>query len=412
MVPGQVSELVEMMRTTADDPDIALTEFDPADARVRITDAIELGAITFPPLETDTWPACRPLVEWAVGLLPDGGTGYVRPEWTDGDKQALTDRFFASPFGAALDDDDRRGLLDSLLWFGTDYGPGDPLRWSPVAVEIVLADWIPRKIVADAPYLAQAPDLLRAFIRFSHAERGIRAELTAETLDAVDELEPEYQATIRSPRPQGPAALLAAMGALDPEGPWGDVAAGEPLTFGAIMLERLYPAVGGAQALDALDDVPLPDEAFDWARVPAEARERAGEVLALVDRAARALLDVELRTAARRLLARHRGRDPQALRRGRADTTAAAICWIAAKANDVFDETDLTVKQLLDWFGVSPKHALPAGQVPAASDRHRSRSVRLRRSGPRLPRLPDRGPAGRDHRRTGPVPGIAAERRR
>src|SRR3954451_9560177 len=207
------------MRTTADDPDTTLTALQPADARARITGAVELAAITFPPLETDTWPACRPLVEWAVGLLPPGGTGYVQPEWTEDDKQALTERFFASPFGAGLDDADRRGLLDSLLWFGTDYGPGDPLRWSPVAAEILLADWIPRKIVADVRYLAQAPELLRAFIRFSHAERGIRPGLTAETLAAVDELEPHYQATIRTPRPQAPAALLAAFGAFDPDLP-------------------------------------------------------------------------------------------------------------------------------------------------------------------------------------------------
>ena len=201
VVPGSLPELSDLMRTTADDPDTTLTDLDPADARARITEALELSAMTSPPIETDTWPACRPLVEWAVGLLPAGGVGYRRPQWTDEDKQALADRFFASPFGTGLDDADRRDLLESLLWFGTDYGPGDPLRWSPVAVEILLADWIPRKIMADGRHLAQAPDLLRAFIRFSHAERGIRSELTEETLAAVDEYEPGYQARIRTRRP-------------------------------------------------------------------------------------------------------------------------------------------------------------------------------------------------------------------
>jgi hypothetical protein len=57
--------------------------------------------------------------------------------------------------------------------------PGDPQRWSPVAVEILLADWIPRKITARAEQLSKAPDLLRAFIRFCHAEREIRPALTA-----------------------------------------------------------------------------------------------------------------------------------------------------------------------------------------------------------------------------------------
>lgn len=354
VVPGGMSELVERLESMSADPDTTLTRLDPADARARITEAMELSAITFPPIETDTWPACRPLVEWMAGLQPGGGTGYVRPEWTDEDKRSLTERFLASPFGAGLDDADHRGLLESLLWFGTDYGPGDPLRWSPVAVEILLADWIPRKIVADVPYLQQAPDLLRAFIRFSHAERGIRAELTAETLAAVDELEPEYQQTIRSPRPQGPMALLARMSALDPDGPWDDDGDEELLPFGEIMLQRLYPAVGGAQALDELDDEPLPDEPFDRSRVPAEARERAAEVVVLIDQCCRALLDRELRTAARRLLARIAQIDPQLLRRGRPDTTAAAVCWIVGKANDVFDHDGFTVKQLLDWFGVSP----------------------------------------------------------
>jgi hypothetical protein len=208
--------LIEQMMSVDANPDIVARDLGPADARVRITEAIERGAITFPPCETDTWPACRPLVEWIIGMLPDAGIGYQRPEWDDAARDDLAERFLASPFGAGFDDDDHRALLGSLLWFGTDYGPGDPLRWSPTAVEILLADWIPRKIVAPAARLAKAPDLLRSFIRFSHHERGIRPALTDQTLAAVDEHEPDYQRVIRSPRPQGPAALLAAMDALDP----------------------------------------------------------------------------------------------------------------------------------------------------------------------------------------------------
>jgi hypothetical protein len=299
--------------------------------------------MVFPPLETETWPACRPLVEWAVGLLPTGGRGYVRPEWSDADRQALAERFLASPCAAGLDDPDSRDLLDTLLWFGTDYGPGDPLHWSPVAVEILLTDWIPRKIVADFRYLAKAPAVLRALIRFSHAERGIRTELTDETLDAVDQWEPEYQAAIRSPRLQGPDALLAAVGVLDPE---------EYLD--SVELDELRRAVGGARALDELDDAPLPDEPFAEERVPEVVRDRVAEVRELVDRCCDALLDVEHRTAARRLLAAVAEGDPNIFRRrGRAETAAAAVCWLVAKANRrVGYGGDLAAKDLLGWFGV------------------------------------------------------------
>ncbi|WP_100497726.1 DUF6398 domain-containing protein [Geodermatophilus chilensis] len=353
VVPGALPDLVELLQSEADDPDVTLTELDPADVRARITEAVEHGAMVFPPLESETWPACRPLVEWAVGLLPAGGRGYVRPQWSDTDRQALAERFLASPHADGLDDPDSRDLLDTLLWFGTDYGPGDPLRWSPVAVEILLADWIPRKIVADVAYLAKAPAVLRGLIRFSHAERGIRPGLTEETLAAVDELEPEYQETIRTPRPQGPEALLAAVGALDPEGPW--PLPGDPRAeFAALMREELGRAVGGGAALDRLDDTPLPDERFRWDGVPDQARERVAEVLELVDRFSDELLGVELRTAARRLLAAVAAADPALVRRGKAESVASAICWIVVKANDAFSDTGLAVKDLARWFGVGP----------------------------------------------------------
>jgi hypothetical protein len=217
VVPTDPQAAVEILQEDFD-PDVTVRALHPADARARLTESIEHGALIYPPIESDTWPSTRPLVEWMVSLLPEGGSGNQRPDWTAEQRQELAERFLASP--AAVDltlDDDLRELLDDVLWFGTDFGPGDPLRWSPVNVEILLVDWIPRKLVADVSRLERAPELLRALIRYSHAELGIRAELTAETLDAVDEWEPEYQEAIRTPRLQGPEALLARMGAVDEE---------------------------------------------------------------------------------------------------------------------------------------------------------------------------------------------------
>jgi hypothetical protein len=358
VVPESIGELESFMRAKVDDPDTVWRDLDMADARVRITDAIERAAMTVPAFETDTWPVCRPIVEWIVRRLPEGGTGYVRPEWSEGDQQQLADRFFASPYGAPLDDADHRGLLESLIWFGADYGPGDPLRWSTVAVEIILVDWIPRKIVADAPYLAKAPDLLRAFVRFCHAERGIRSDLTLETLAAIDTYEPEYQRTIRSPRPQGPMALLAAMGAVDPDGPWdmGELDLDDLGDHRSFMVELLREAAGGDEALAELDDEPLPDEDFDWTGIPDDVRDKVGEVLTLCDRCCDELLDVEHRTACRRLLARVAAGDPAVFRRKASSATAAAaICWIVGKDNDLFSPSGgrMLVKDLMAHFGLA-----------------------------------------------------------
>jgi hypothetical protein len=355
IVPEPLDDLVRFMRAKSDDPDTRWDDVDSADAKVRITEAIDVGVMTFPPFESDTWPACRPLVEWITRLLPDGGHGYDRPEWDDAALDAIERRFFDSDFAAGLDTEDHRGLLESLLWFGSDYGPGDPLRWSPVAVEILLDDWIPRKIVAPAEYLTKAPALLRAFVRFCHHERGIRPSLTAETLAAIDEWEPEYQATIRSSRPRGPATLIAAMGLIDLDGPW-STSDDDETTYAEIMLDALRRAVGSDAALDELVDVALPDEPFGWDEIPTDIHERVGEVLALTDRCCNETLDHEYRTACRRFLAAAAAGDPSVFRRkGRPDTAAAAICWVIGKANDLFSprEGGMLVKDLMGHFGLN-----------------------------------------------------------
>ena len=212
-IPDSIEAVIALMSQQDDTEDTEFRDLDPADARTRIEEAAHLTEITHPPIETDSWPGCRPLVEWVCRLLPEGGRGYQRPEWSEEETRHLADDFFASPFGAPLDDRPHRQLLDSILWFGTDYGPGDPMRWSPVAAEMLLGDWISRKIVADVEFLSLAPDLLRAFVRYCHDVRGIRAVHTTDTLEAIDRWTPGYLETIRSPRPQGvdPRALLASL---------------------------------------------------------------------------------------------------------------------------------------------------------------------------------------------------------
>lgn len=341
-----LDDIVEHLGTAAGaDPDMTTRPLDPADARARIGEAAELTAMIYPPIETDTWPSSRALVEWMTGLLPAGGTGYEVPEWSDEDLDHLAERFRASRFAEGTDG--TGGLLAVLMSFGTEQSLGDPMRWSPVAVEILLADWVPRTVVADVVFLAQLPDLLRAFIRFCHHERGVRAGLTEETLAAVDEYEAAYQQLIRSDRAQDPAGVLEAMGVIS------DVDLAE------IMLEDLAHAVGGEAALNELEAEPLPDEPFGWETVPADVHGRVGEVLELVDRCCAELLDTEYRTACRRLLCDIATGDPAVFRRrGKATTAAAALCWLVGKANPLFDREagtgpHLAVKHLTAHFGVS-----------------------------------------------------------
>ena len=349
VVPEPLNALLDHVSDAMVDPDQSLARVDPAKARAIIEQAIGLGARMYPPLESDSWPAGRPLVEWMVRLLPSGGVADEPREWSDDEREAIAADFFGSPFGAALDHPDERELLDSLLWYGTEFGTGDPLRWSPVSVEIVMVDWFPRKIVATPEYLAKMPELLRAFIRYCHDRQGIRAALTRETLAAVDRWEPDYQRVIRSSRPQGAHALLAGLLPIEAGDDWDD-----DRDLPQFALAALDRKVGGRLVLMNLDDDPLADEPFEWAGIAEDIRPMVRQVLEECDRCAAELLDSEHRTAMRRFLSRAAVGDPLAFRRKASPIRgAAAVAWVICRANETAGySSGLSVAELMAWFGV------------------------------------------------------------
>ena len=119
VVPGPLEDLAIKMGTLIEDADQSLTRTDPATARAVIELAIDSGSQLYPPLTSDSWPMCRPLVEWMLRMLPAGGVAGGRREWSEEEKAAIADTFFASPYGMPLDREDERDLLGSVLWFGT-----------------------------------------------------------------------------------------------------------------------------------------------------------------------------------------------------------------------------------------------------------------------------------------------------
>jgi hypothetical protein len=93
--------------------------------------------------------------------------------------------------------------------FACDYGAGDPLRWSPIAVEILLADWLPRKSILEPAEIAILPDILRRFVRFSARRKHLADELIAETLAAVDQFTPNFVEGMADGERAGPAKQVA-----------------------------------------------------------------------------------------------------------------------------------------------------------------------------------------------------------
>lgn len=72
-------------------------------------------------------------------------------------------------------------LARYLVDFKGDYRDGDPLRWSPILVEIALADWFPRKLNLDDDEIDALAGILRRWIRFAGEKSGLSEEAVLET---------------------------------------------------------------------------------------------------------------------------------------------------------------------------------------------------------------------------------------
>jgi len=361
IVPDPLEDLAIKMGTMIDDADQSLTRTDPATTRAVVEAAIDLGSQMYPPLTSDSWPMCRPLVEWMLRMLPTGGEAPDRREWSEEETTAIATDFFASAYGAKMDDADERDLLGSVLWVGTSFATRDPFRWSPVTVEMLLADWFPRKVIAEPAYLAKLPDLLRAYIRYCHDRNAIRGDLTEETLAAVDQWEPEYLQLINSDRQKAMAGLAEAL--FESERVKG-------LSDSEWTLEYLARDVGGVDALNALDEMPLLDEEFDWVGIPEEIRPVVQAILEQCDGCADALFDVEHRTAMRRFLARAARSDPKVFARKSSPVRgAAAVAWVITTGNRTAGvwSGEMTAKDLLAHFGVTGSVSDRAGTLMRAA---------------------------------------------
>lgn len=361
------SSLLARFRASDDDPDVVVDDLSLPDARARLADALANGAALESAPESDTWPGCRPLLEWACRLLPPGGTGYRRPVWDQRARDALARRFLRSRFATGLPEEICRGPLDLLVRFGCEEGSGDPLDWSPSRLEILVASWLGRQApVAPLELLV----VLRRFVAFCHDQRGLRPSLTRETLAATDHWTRPASPKARAARPVrstrgrvAPEGRPAASG--NPTGPRAEVLVSAAR---AQLLDDLARAVGGVEALESLDDEPLPPEEFCWDGVPDDVRAPVATVLATVDRCCEALFDLEARTVARRLLARAaRGEPGLFLRMSRPELTAAALCWLVGKANDLVGgrEDQVSVATLCAHAGLA--HTTVASRAAALS---------------------------------------------
>ena len=172
--------------------------------------AIEMYDIYLEPPVSDGARHLMPLLRSRLHLLPKPRR-IETPEVGEDERAALVAEFAASPEAAGLGRLDDRPAAEIAGWlvdFACDYGAGDPLRWSPIAVEIMLVDWLPRKVNLDTEEVDVMPDVLRRWVRFSARRKGLSDTVIAETLEAIDTFAPEFGAGMADTDRAGPAKQL------------------------------------------------------------------------------------------------------------------------------------------------------------------------------------------------------------
>jgi hypothetical protein len=227
LVTAEPAELRSDWVARAPTPIVPLTAQEAAD---RFATALVALDETFMPDLPDETRYLLPIASARMRALPRGvvAEGLEVPH---AERQAVIEGFLASPeaglTGAAATraghrsrsrpgSEDAAGNLRMLasyfVDFACDHGAGDPLRWSPIAVELILTDWFPRKVALEEAAAAAVPDALRRFARYAGRLKDLPEASVAETVTAVGKYESDYLAAMTDTSAYGPAkSIFAAM---------------------------------------------------------------------------------------------------------------------------------------------------------------------------------------------------------
>jgi hypothetical protein len=218
LLAESIEQVAEAMgrHSNGDEAELELERTPPGVAAGLIRAAIARTDMTWdPPVDDDFWSGR------ALALLrADQTPGTVEPpqptELSNEDRDRLRDEFLSSPEGREFAPDGDEAWVASLaIDFCAGYTDGDPLRWSPVVVELFMADWIPRKVLATPELLDRLPVALDAWVRFAARRRGIPEWAANQTRESIANWVQEMVKSALDPAVGGPSKqfLLAAQAA-------------------------------------------------------------------------------------------------------------------------------------------------------------------------------------------------------
>lgn len=193
-------EPLAMARDISVQEDTVPVPFDPQQAADVIRHHLEITDITMGEPFGEFSARTRFLVEGRLKALPDPRPmEEIDPNetWPEEARDKLVESFIRSRDGVAVLTAEAypdgkapprrvvRGIAHALVDFASDYGAGDPLRWSPTVAELFLLDYAPRKRVWRPNEVEWIPEVLDAWVTFAGRRSKLASQWVEETREAV-----------------------------------------------------------------------------------------------------------------------------------------------------------------------------------------------------------------------------------
>lgn len=189
------------------EPGVFQSDADPALMARLILDAIASGDMYLDNDWTPEYKRFRALIRARMRLLPAArGSRSPKAPGMRARRRLVAD-FLAS--GYAPDDGEAEAVASLCLDYSCDYLGEDGLRWSPIVVEQFMLDYLPRRVSLDMGHVRALPEVLRGWVRFALARRGLDERWIAETEAAVKRWARDFRAAMTDAGQFGPAKALA-----------------------------------------------------------------------------------------------------------------------------------------------------------------------------------------------------------
>ncbi|TQJ18711.1 hypothetical protein FB475_2860 [Kribbella jejuensis] len=117
----------------------------------------------------------------------------MRPLLSPRQREHLVEDFLESRQAVGLPDD-AADIVRLWIDHAVDHTVGGPLRVSGVLVELFLAHWLPRKVLADSTYFDAVPVVVKAWLEFAGEQANLPLDTIEEAVDAVDVWQPALEA--------------------------------------------------------------------------------------------------------------------------------------------------------------------------------------------------------------------------